>query len=144
LQDFYETPQSWRDETLATKWTRIRAIRRVITGALEIERQNKTIGSSLEAAPTVYLEDSSGLDDTDWAEIAITSGITVSTDPAPADAFTIADTPGVAVTFAKASGAKCQRCWKILPDVGQHAHSDTCLRCNDALEALTTLRNFEL
>jgi len=40
---------------------------------------------------------------------------------------------GIGVVFEKAEGAKCQRCWKILPDVGQHTHAGVCGRCNDAL-----------
>jgi len=144
LQDFFETPASWLNPELAEKWSQIRRIRRVITGALEIQRQEKTIGSSLEAAPVVYLDSTEGLDDLDWAEICITSAVEIKTGEAPADAFRLEDTPGVAVTFARASGQKCQRCWKILPDVGQHAHPDTCLRCNDALEAAVTHRNFQL
>ncbi|HAB76942.1 MAG TPA: hypothetical protein DCE64_07115 [Planktomarina temperata] len=39
----------------------------------------------------------------------------------------------MAVSFAKASGEKCQRCWKILPDVGQHSHAGVCGRCDAAL-----------
>jgi len=35
--------------------------------------------------------------------------------------------------FEMANGAKCQRCWKILPDVGTHGHEGTCARCDEAL-----------
>jgi isoleucyl-tRNA synthetase len=41
--------------------------------------------------------------------------------------------PGVGVVFEPAEGAKCARCWQILPDVGSHAHPGTCARCNAAL-----------
>src|SRR5690606_6499431 len=50
LQQFPETPAAWRDDELAERWRKIRLVRRVVTGALEIERANKVIGSSLEAA----------------------------------------------------------------------------------------------
>ena len=46
LQDFADTPQSWRDAALAAKWDRIRAARRVVTAALEIQRRDKVIGAS--------------------------------------------------------------------------------------------------
>ncbi|NNK77171.1 MAG: hypothetical protein HKP40_00525, partial [Litoreibacter sp.] len=59
--------------------------------------------------------------------------IHVSTEAAPEEAFRLEDTSGVAVVFTKAEGEKCQRCWKILPDVGSHAHDDVCGRCNEAL-----------
>jgi isoleucyl-tRNA synthetase len=51
----------------------------------------------------------------------------------PEGAFALADVPQVAVVFEPAKGEKCERCWKILPDVGTHKHPGTCQRCNDAL-----------
>ena len=54
-------------------------------------------------------------------------------DLAPLDAFRMPEVAGVAVVFEKAAGAKCARCWKVLPDVGLFAHAGVCARCNDAL-----------
>src|SRR4029079_9894669 len=51
------TPAAWRDAAVSEKWRRVRQVRRVVTGALEIERAKKTIGSSLEAAPRVFIAD---------------------------------------------------------------------------------------
>ena len=136
LQDFPETPGAWRDDALAEKWAAIRAVRRVVTGALEIERRDKHIGSSLEAAPVVHVTDAQTramLAETGFADLCITSGIEISDQPAPATAFALEDVPGIAVVPARAAGEKCQRCWKILPDVGQHGHAATCARCDDAL-----------
>jgi isoleucyl-tRNA synthetase len=100
----------------------VREVRRVITGALEIERQHKkTIGSSLEAAPTVYVTDPNliaALEGVDLAEIAITSDAKLETGEAPADAFRLDDVKGVAVVFQPAQGRKCARSWKISPAVG--------------------------
>jgi len=135
LEDFAETPADWRDEALAAKWAEVRKARRVVTGALEVERTAKVIGASLEAAPTVYVTEDMAkvLQTHDFADLCITSAITVSTDAAPSDAFRLDDVADVAVNFAKAEGAKCQRCWKILPDVGQYRFANVCGRCNDAL-----------
>jgi isoleucyl-tRNA synthetase len=135
LEDFAETPAAWRDDALAQKWAIVRQVRRVVTGALEIERTNKVIGASLEAAPTVYVaaEVAKVLETVSFEDLCITSGIHLSTDAAPADAFTLDDVADVAVVFARADGEKCQRCWKILPDVGTHAHAGVCGRCNSAL-----------
>jgi isoleucyl-tRNA synthetase len=116
LRPFPSLPESWRQAHLAEKWARVMDVRRVVLGALEPHRQNKTIGSSLEAHPTLYLDQA--ITDIDFAELCITSQMTVKTGPAPADAFTLPDVPGVGVVFAKATGRKCERCWKILPDVG--------------------------
>ena len=135
LTDMPETPTAWLDEALAEKWATVRQVRRVVTGALEIERTAKVIGASLEAAPTVYVTAAAAavLETVNFDDLCITSGIFVSTDAAPADAFTLEDVADVAVVFAKADGEKCQRCWKILPDVGSHGHEGVCGRCNDAL-----------
>ncbi len=135
LEDFTETPPAWRDDALAAKWAEVRKVRRVVTGALEVERTAKVIGASLEAAPTVYVSDDTAkvLETVSFDDLCITSGITVSTDAAPDGAFRLDDVADVAVVFARADGEKCQRCWKILPDVGSHAHAGVCGRCNDAL-----------
>jgi isoleucyl-tRNA synthetase len=137
LQDFPATPPGWLDPTLAAKWETIRKARRVVTGALEIERQDKRIGASLEAAPVVHVADPAtraALASVDFADLCITSDLTLSADPAPAGAFfSLDDVPGVAVAPSLAIGEKCARCWKILPDVGTHAHAGVCARCDAAL-----------
>ena len=135
LEDFAETPAEWRDDALAAKWAEVRKVRRVVTGALEVERTAKVIGASLEAAPTVYVSADTAklLETVTFDDLCITSGITVSTDAAPEGAFTLEEVANVAVVFGRATGEKCQRCWKILPDVGTHAHAGVCGRCNDAL-----------
>ena len=114
----------------------IRRVRRVVTAALEVQRTEKVIGASLEAAPILYLADQvvkDVLEQMPFADICITSDLTLSTEAAPSDAFTMAEIEGVAVSFVKAEGEKCGRCWKILPDVGTHSHAEVCGRCNDAL-----------
>jgi isoleucyl-tRNA synthetase len=116
--------EDFRDDALATKWEIIRDVRRVVTGALEVERAAKRIGSSLEASPMVYVSDQnifSTLFDVDLAEVCITSNAMVTNDDAPADAFRLTDVSGVAVVVEKAQGTKCARSWKILPSVGEDA-----------------------
>jgi len=136
LRLFPEIPAAWRDDALAAKWKKVRALRRVVTGALELERESKRIGASLQAAPTVYATDDyvEAMRGLDLAEIAITSGATLVAGAAPAGAFTLEDVAGVGVVPALADGAKCQRCWRVLPDVGSVAgHEDICGRCADAV-----------
>ena len=133
---FAQTPHDWRDPALAAKWEGIRRARRVVTGALEVERRDKRIGASLEAAPTVHVADDAlraALASIDFADVCITSDLTLSPDPAPAATFTLDDVPGVAVVPTLADGEKCARCWQILPDVGTHAHPGVCARCDAAL-----------
>ncbi|MCW5723005.1 MAG: isoleucine--tRNA ligase, partial [Devosia sp.] len=121
LRLFPEIPADWLDDDLANKWQLIRAVRRVVTGALEIERREKRIGSSLEAAPKVFVSDARyivALEGEDLAEIAITSSIEVKQNEGPLEAFRLDDVPGVSVVPALAQGKRCARSWKVLPEVG--------------------------
>ena len=121
LQQFVDMDAAWQDDALAAKWDNIRKVRRVVTGALEIERREKRIGSSLEAAPVVHIGDVElmrALDGQNMADICITSQIELTDNAAPSDAFTLEEVAGVAVVPKMAEGKKCQRSWKILPEVG--------------------------
>ncbi len=122
LKTFPTELGQYRDDALATRWETLRAVRRVVTGALEVARAAKEIGSSLEASPLVYVADKNlfaALFDVDLAEICITSNAMVTNETAPASAFALPDVPGVAVVVEKAVGTKCARSWKILPTVGE-------------------------
>ncbi len=113
--------QQYRDGKLAEKWQTIRDVRRVVTGALELERAAKRIGSSLEASPVIYVADRAVLAtlfDVDLAEVCITSNYEVREGEAPAEAFRLPAIEGVAVVIEKAVGTKCARSWKISPEVG--------------------------
>ncbi len=120
-QLFPEVPAGWLDPALADKWEKIRKVRRVVTGALEVERREKRIGSSLEAAPVVHVTDPDLLEalaGLDFDDVCIVSQIVVTGEAAPEGAFALDEVPGVAVVPKLAEGAKCARSWKILPEVG--------------------------
>nr|WP_321512163.1 isoleucine--tRNA ligase [uncultured Celeribacter sp.] len=137
LIDFPPATPGWLDGDLAEKWARIRKARRVVTAALEVQRRDKVIGASLEAAPVVHVEDEAvlaALRTVDFEDLCITSDIALTADPVPSDAFRLdGEVDGIGVVFEKAHGEKCQRCWKILPDVGSHQHAGVCGRCDEAL-----------
>ena len=140
LRTFWTAPAGCRDPALATKWERIRDLRRVVTGALEIARRDKEIGASLEAAPTLTVADAADaalLGGLDLAEVAITSAAHVAVGTGAAGAFSLDDVPGAWVAFAKAEGGKCVRCWRVLPEVGSEAdHPELCGRCAEAVRLL--------
>src|SRR6056297_2860107 len=139
LTDIPETPADWLDERLAAKWAQVRQARRVVTAALEVQRSDKVIGASLEAAPIVHVRDAdmlAALKAVNFEDICITSDITLTDTPRPDEAFRLPEVETVGVVFAKADGEKCQRCWKILPDVGNYAHPGTCKRCDAALSEM--------
>src|SRR5262249_34674617 len=121
LELFPEIPKAWRDAALAEKWRKVRTVRRVLTGALEIERAAKRIGSSPESAPVVYVTNPQLFEavvDVDLAEVSITSAATLVDRDGPPGAFRLDDVPGVAVEVRLAEGKKCARSWKILASVG--------------------------
>mgnify|MGYP003353684184 CR=1 FL=1 len=111
----------------------------LVTGrALERARADGMIRASLQAKAVVHLDHSAQqmLSTADWAELAIVSDLDISMADLPADAFSLADVPGVAVRIEPASGEKCARCWKVLPEVGRNAvHPGLCVRCVDAVES---------
>jgi isoleucyl-tRNA synthetase len=136
LLDFVFVPEGWKDEALAAKWARVRAIRGWVTGALERRRAEGAIGSSLQADIELGLpsRDAHVLAADDWAMLCIVSNARLrETREEIADAETSAE-----IDVSVASGAKCARCWRVLPEVGTSAaHPTLCLRCTDAVESLS-------
>ncbi len=140
LTTFPDIPQSWRNDELAQKWQRIRALRSVVTGAIEKKRAEKIIGSSMQAKPTIYLKQSDGalLKEFDFPDICITSDLSTNFDEVPPpDAFTLPEVPDVAVVVDVAKGNKCERCWCVKEEVGKHPkHPTLCVRCETAVEQM--------
>jgi len=115
LLQFPETPLDWKDVDLAARWEKIFRVRRVVTGAIEVERREKRIGSSLEAAPKVFIEDADLLaayEGEAAEDIFITSQAELVAGPAPDEAFRLADEASVAALPGQAQGVKCARSWK--------------------------------
>ncbi|MGA8403030.1 MAG: class I tRNA ligase family protein, partial [Stellaceae bacterium] len=139
LEIFAEVPESWLDPALGERWAQLRDIRRVATGALELERGAKRIGSSLQAAIALYVpaETAALLDGVDLAELCITSAGEMIVAPPPDGAFTLPELPGIGVVVRDAPGDKCERCWRVLPEVGSvAAHGDLCHRCAGVIDQL--------
>ena len=138
--ELFPKKEAWADEKLAAKWETVREVRRVVTGALELERREKRIGASLEAAPAVYLEAEgdilAALKGVDLAEIFISGAVTIKNEHMPEDAFRLPDVPGVGVIPHESEDEKCARCWRYVDDVGSDAaHPALCARCADAVTA---------
>jgi len=121
LQTLPEQKPEWLAPDLAEKFEKVLRVRRVVTGALEIERREKRIGSSLEASPEIYIKDAAhrdAFDGLDIAEIFITSGAKLMEGAAPEGAFQMPDVAGVGVVPILAEGQKCARSWRIVHDIG--------------------------
>jgi isoleucyl-tRNA synthetase len=140
-RNYPDLPAQWLNAGSAAEWERLRTIRRVVTGAIEVERAEKRIGSSLEAHPIVYInnkDDFALSQKIDWAELAITSQCDLK--QGSSQGFTLADVEGVSVVVNKAAGQKCARSWKILPEVGSDKQfPELTLRDADAVRYYQTL-----
>ena len=116
LLQFPDTPSGWQDAELAARWEKIFTVRRVVTGALEVERREKRIGASLESSPRVLIADEAlikAFKGEDPGDLFITSGAElVHSSAGEGGGFTLDDTPGVIVYPVKADGVKCRRSWK--------------------------------
>jgi isoleucyl-tRNA synthetase len=119
-----ETPAQWRDDAEAARWETLQGVLSRVTAALEIERREKRIGSALEAAPEVAVTAEELVafersEPVDAAELFRTSQATLKT------------AEGGAVHPHLAAGEKCDRCWRILPEV--KPATKLCLRCEEAV-----------
>ncbi len=121
LREFPNIPESWHNPALAGKWFAIRDLREKVTAAIEPLRADKTIGSSLEALPLIMIDSNmaKAIEGQNLADIFITSDVKIEHG----------DT--VSVSIEKAPGAKCTRCWKVLPEVD--ANGGICNRCHDVV-----------
>ena len=136
LRQYDAVPANWRNDDIDAKWSTIRQVRQVVMSALEKARNDGVIGSSLQAAPHVHVSVAmqSAFDGQDAASLFITSAATILTDTPPTDAFRLDTVADVAVEFAIATGGKCARCWKVMPEVT--ADDGICKRCDDVVATL--------
>jgi isoleucyl-tRNA synthetase len=143
LNDFLPVPTEWIDSALVKKWTEIRLLRKVVTGALELKRAEKVIGSSLEAHVLLNVtspEHKSLFDSVKLEEIAIVSSAEVKLADAISGVKLFAhggeiEGEEIRAEVREASGEKCARCWMVLEEVKAHPDTHLCNRCTDAVGA---------
>lgn len=122
LETFVEIPKEWGDTKLEAAWSEIFAIRSQVTAALELKRAEKFIGSSLQAAVTLTLPNDTYAN-IDWAEICIASAVNIIKGSE------------ISVEVRLASGEKCDRCWKVMPEV--KTEYPVCNRCDEVVKAVS-------
>ena len=134
-----EADPAWENQAISQNFQKIREIRRLITGALEIKRAEGVIGSSLQGKVTVYDPNSQLSNQINWAEQAIVSSVDVQKKPVPEGAFTVPELKDLGVEVTVADGEKCDRCWQVLPDVGSNPpYPELCDRCVHVVEVLSS------
>lgn len=113
-------------------WQQLLKVRAEVNRVLEIARNDKLIGSGLEAKVTVYANDQFRplLEQlgNELRFVLITSQAVVK----PLENADVAEgeLAGLAVKVERADGEKCPRCWHFATDIGSHAdHPTVCGRC---------------
>jgi len=137
LELFPVVPRAWHDPALGARWAELRELRRVVTGALEVERAAKRIGSGLQASVELFVPERllALLREVDLAELCIVSTGTARAGAPPDGAFTLPDVAEIGVVVAPLAGTRCERCWRVLPEVGHvPGHDDLCRRCAEVLD----------
>ncbi|MBL4805015.1 MAG: isoleucine--tRNA ligase [Alphaproteobacteria bacterium] len=137
LREFPSTPESWHNPALAEKWADVKKVRKTALEIIEPMRASKALGSSLSAHLKIYTSPHihEVVKHYDFAEICIVSSAeTVQNDEVPVDAHVVVtgEFETVSLEVFLAEGEKCQRCWKILPEVKDNG--EICNRCADAVE----------
>ena len=139
LLEMPDTPKNWLNPHLNSKWLNVKKVRRVVTGAIEVERKNKNIGSSLEACPTVYIDNKllfSDINSLNFSDICITSDIKLKQNSCESNSFKLDEVDNVSVVINKASGVKCERCWKITKITNEQKNQAfLCNRCDEVVNS---------
>ncbi len=125
LREFAAVSQTWKNDALAGKWTDVMAMRKHVMELIEPLRANKELGSSLEAS--VHVNKDIGLNNNEMADVCIVSELLVEPELG-GDALV-----GIEARIKKAEGEKCERCWKVLPEVSAET-GHLCNRCADVVE----------
>ncbi len=128
LAGWPDLPRAWQQPELAESWQKLAKLRTTVTVALEKERVQKVIGSSLEAKviltgqrfPPEILQYQA-----DLRYLFIVSQVELMP----------AEHTDVTITISKADGHKCPRCWNYSTHIGESSrHPEVCERCDEALE----------
>jgi isoleucyl-tRNA synthetase len=141
MEDMVSLDNALEDRELAAKWENIRALRAEVTKALEEARTAKLIGHPLDAAveiklPQGDLADKVAFLDVDLNDIFIVSNARM-VETLDGDVYQGKEIEGLAIKVTKASGEKCERCWRFDEKLGTDPdHPTACPRCTQALKTI--------
>ena len=138
LQTFNEDDYAYYDEKLEKKWIDIREIRKAVTSALEIKRNEKLIGSSLQAQVVIFLESEilNNVKNIDLSELSIVSNFKIKEMDEKNSSALSFDDPRVFVDVEIAPGLKCQRCWTVKEEVRNNS-LQMCDRCDNVWKSVS-------
>ena len=117
---------------LEKSFDELKRVRKSVTAALEIKRNEKLIGSSLQAKAIIYIpsEIKQILSTLDLAEMCIVSGVEIKDIAEKTPSSMNFEEEDIFVDISLAEGDKCQRCWTILPEVKDN-QDHLCSRCDN-------------
>jgi len=137
LSKWIEANPEYLNEELAKKWDKIARLRREVNKKLEAERQTGLIGHSLDARVLLNIANAEYSFIKDYTENEVSDLFIVSQVKFVNDNLAESEIEGINIAVEKASGEKCERCWKYDEEVGHdHNHSDVCPRCASVLEKM--------
>ncbi len=123
---------TYSNSNLENTFDELKRVRKSVTAALEIKRNEKLIGSSLQAKATIYIpsEIKQILSTLDLAEMCIVSGVEIRDIAEKTTTSMNFEEEDIFVDISLAEGDKCQRCWTILPEVKDN-QDHLCSRCDN-------------
>ena len=137
LSKWIEANPEYLNEELAKKWDKIARLRREVNKKLEAERQTGLIGHSLDARVLLNIANAEYSFIKDYTENEVSDLFIVSQVKFVNDNLAESEIEGISISVEKASGEKCERCWKYDEEVGHnHNHPDVCPRCANVLEKM--------
>ena len=137
LSKWIEANPEYLNEELAKKWDKIARLRREVNKKLEAERQTGLIGHSLDARVLLNIANDEYSFIKDYTENEVSDLFIVSQVKFVNDNLAESEIEGISISVEKASGEKCERCWKYDEEVGHdHNHLDVCPRCASVLEKM--------
>ena len=131
-QTITEKDFTYSNSNLEKSFDELKRVRKSVTAALEIKRNEKLIGSSLQAKAIIYIpsEIKQILSTLDLAEMCIVSGVEIKDIAEKTPTSMNFEEEDIFVDISLAEGDKCQRCWTILPEVKDN-QDHLCSRCDN-------------
>ncbi len=128
-------------------WAQLLAVRAEVNKALEVARNDKLIGSSLQAEVTLFanaeLADKLNLLADELRFVLLTSKAVVLVADSQPEGALVTDVAGLWLQVAASGATKCERCWHHVEDVGSHeGHGDICGRCVTNVAGAGEVRRF--
>ena len=132
-ENFCSIDETWIRNDLDESWSFYKKLKRLINGAIEVERKNKTIGSSLEASVILFINDDKKINlvNNEMVEqVSIVSKIEIKKEGLPQNCYTLDDDKSIGVVVSRVDGHKCERCWKYFSKLTDNV----CIRCKEVIE----------